>query len=48
MTRVMNIAAERARRARAAAVKASQQRPDNRQTIEEILSVLPSFDGDAA
>lgn len=43
MTRVVDIAV-----ARAAAVKAAQQRPDNRQTVEEILSGLPPFDGDAA
>ena len=45
---VVNIAAERARRARAATAKAAQQRPIHRQTIEEILSGLPPFDGDAA
>ena len=48
MTRVVNIAAARAKRARATAAKAKQQRPIARQTIEEILSGLPPFDGDAA
>ena len=47
-SRVARIAAERAKRARAPAAKAAEQRPDHRQTIEEILSGLPPFDGDAA